>query len=288
MNSIYEEVTGLIISQLEQGVSPWQSGRLNAMPYNIISGREYSGINTLILWHKMSEGATPFWGTYQQWQQKGAQVKAGERSTKIIFYKPHKITDKETGEEKTIPLLKQYAVFHSGQVDGYESKSTIENANKVESIIAAESLTLNTGAVIELGLTPCYNTGSDKISMPEKSSFIGTITSNPTECYYATLLHELTHWTGSDKRLNRFSAVIKRHDYAFEELVAEIGAAFLCARLGITNSTRDDHASYISSWLKALNSDKKYIFEAAAAAQKAVNYLYKLQPEQEQEQEQAA
>ena len=241
----------------------------------------YHGINTLILW--LEQQAKNFtlneWGTFKQWKDKGAHVKKGEKSSMIIFYKRVEKKDSDSEEPEFYNCLKSYRVFNAGQVEGYEPITGLESGNfgTVERIEQIEKFVSGTGAVInEDQSEACYNLLTDEISMPSKDIFF-ECEQTATENYYAVLLHELTHWTGGSKRLDRDqTGKQKTESYAFEELIAELGSAFLCSQFGIKQQGRDDHAIYLKSWLQALKNDKKFIFKALSQAQKAVDYLNEL------------
>lgn len=269
---IYQQVTDQIIKQLESGAAPWVKqwqGSNGSGSHNVITGKQYQGINTLIL--SMSAAAGGFksntWGTYKQWLEKGGQVRKGTKGTTIIFYSPvsgTKVT--ASGEEKSYHyVLKSYSVFNGDQIDGYTAP--VLPVKTFNSIAALESLAVASGAVIKHGGDKAYFSPSqDFIQMPNKLDF----SSEPA--YYATLLHELAHWSGAASRLNRdLSGRFGNEAYAAEELIAELSAAFLCAQYQIDGDLR--HAGYIASWLKVLKNDNKAIFKAAALAQKAADYI---------------
>ena len=281
--STYETITNKIVKQMESAGTGWMNPMqgLSGMPTNAVTGRRYSGINIMIL--GLSGQA---WATYKQWQSIGAQVKKGEKGTPVIFYKPLKVEDKNTGEETTIPMLKTFMVFHAGQVDGYEAECL--ELTEAERISAADQWVSNSGADIRFNdlQGAFYKPIADYIQVPSLEAFKASQHSTQTENYYSTLLHELTHWTGHKSRCDRqLGNKFGNTEYAFEELVAELGAAFQCALLGITNEPREDHAQYLNSWIKCLKSEPKAIFKAAALAEKAVQYIESLQSN---EQEQAA
>jgi len=176
---------------------------------------------------------------------------------------------------KKTMFAKAFYLFNADQVEGYQPEGIVETPDLTKRLDNAENFIIKTGAIISHGGTSAfYRPSSDSITMPDKWRFVGTDTTNATQAYYSTLLHELTHWSGNAIRLDRTKG--KRFgdtDYAFEELVAELGAAFLCADLGIENEPRLDHAQYVASWLKALKNDKQAIFSAASYASKAMAYL---------------
>lgn len=287
---IYQTVTDTIIEAIENGISgkvemPWH--RINRVPENARTGNCYQGINVPLLWiyQIKKEYASPVWATYKQWAELGAQVKKGEKGAPIVFYKTFEI-ESENGEDD--PQTRAYArysiVFNADQVEGYESKSAValSEPSLIENIGAADLLVNQTGADIRHGGDEAFYLPSmDYIAMPPREMFRDTSTSTATENYYSVLFHELTHWTGAKHRLDRLNdEKLGGNDYAFEELVAEIGAAICCASTGVTSSPREDHARYINNWLKALKNDKRFIFSAASQAQKAVDFLFSEQQEQ--------
>jgi len=273
-NKIYQQVTDRIIAELESGaapwIKPWKAG--SAEDQNIISKKPYQGINRLIL--GMSGFAMPYWASFKQWQDLGGSVKKGEKGTHIVFYSPiaKDTVNPENGniEQSIYHCLKSYVVFNAAQVEGIEFEQTKPVLPDFNPVPALEDRILKTGANIKHnGSQAFYRPSEDSITMPAKNTFIDE--SN----YYATVLHELTHWSGAKHRLDRTKG--KRFAdtaYAFEELVAELGAAFLCQDYGIQGDLR--HADYIGSWLKCLKDDNKAIFNAAALAQKAADYINNL------------
>jgi antirestriction protein ArdC len=287
---VYTQVTNNIIAAIEAGAGDWQmpwhrSGEGQNRPVNIDTSKAYRGINVVSLWASAQARGftTGTWGTYRQWQANGCQVRKGEKSSLVIFYREFDVEDRndDTGETEHGKRLMARAswVFNADQVDGYEAPALPEPKDPVQIIDAAERFVGSTGAIVRHGGTRAfYRPSDDIIQMPERERFLGTETSTATESYYATLLHELTHWTGDTRRCDRqFGKRFGDDAYAVEELVAELGAAFLCADLGVTLTPRPDHAAYIDSWLKVLKADKKAIFTAASAAAKATDFLAGLQ-----------
>jgi antirestriction protein ArdC len=286
---VYSRVTDRIIADLERGVRTWMkpwsaehtAGRISRpLRHN---GIPYQGMNVLLLWGEAVEKgyAAPIWVTYKQAQELGGNVRKGEKSALVVY--ANKLTRTETGDqgeeiEKQIPFMKAYAVFNVQQVEGLPAHYYGQPENNPlplsERLEQVESFIAKTGADIRHGGNSAfYAPSKDLVQMPPFEAF------KDKESYYATLLHELTHWTSHKNRLDRsFNA--KRfgdHGYAREELVAELGAAFLSADLGITPEVRDDHAAYLGHWLKVLQEDKRAIFSAAAHAQRAADYLQGLQ-----------
>jgi antirestriction protein ArdC len=217
------------------------------------------------------------WGTYKQWSEKDAQVRKGEKGTHIIFYKSLKKESViEGAKDIVVPMMRNYTVFNASQVDGYEvvtpePKGLGEKMDDIEMFIG------NTDAKFFSGSSAYYSTKEDKICMPDLEMFCGTDTSSDIECYYSTLLHELTHWSGAKHRLDRdLKNKFGSKDYAKEELVAELGATFLGIELGIHNEPRPDHAKYLNSWMTVLKEDPSALFKASTLASKAVTYLHAL------------
>ena len=212
-----------------------------------------------------------------------AQVRKGERASLIVFWKEleGEVENKETGkrERKKTLFARASSVFNADQVDGWTPPAAPER-NLVQALDQAEAFTAATGADVRHGGERAYyRRSTDYVQMPDRERFTGSETSTPTETYYATLLHELTHWTGHESRLDReLSSRFGTEAYAVEELVAELGAAFLCADLSITNTPRPDHAAYIANWLEVLKRDKRAIFTAARKAAQASDFLASLQP----------
>ena len=260
-NNLHQTATDKIIAMMEAGDCSTGAFWHNA-PISVASGDHYHGINALLL--SCSGYQIPHWGTYKAWQEKGAQVRKGEKAEHIVYWKMYKTTDKKTGEEKTIPLLRGYTVFNAAQVDGYTPPETVAPADlpQVRDIINRHGI-----AVVD-DASAFYRVSDDSIHMPKH-----WIDNNAVENRAAVMLHELGHWTGHQSRLNRLNDYKTNKGRAMEELIAELSAAFSCARLGITGEPRPDHAAYISGWLELLRDDNKAIFKAATAAEKAVDYL---------------
>lgn len=261
--ALYTSVTRSIIEQLEKGAIPWVKPWTGTplMPTNAATGRHYSGINVCILWHEAEERGyhTHQWMTYVQAHQKGGQVRKGELSTHVVFVKQLNIM--EDNEEKTIGMMKAYSVFNVEQIDGLDIEQTPQPQSPVDQFIAATKADIRYG-----GDTAAYIPSRDCIILPAIQDFKGT------EHYYATALHELTHWTGAKHRLDRdLTGRFKTKSYAAEELVAELGAAFLCAHLGVQGELR--HSGYIGHWLELFKEDNKAIFTASSRAAQAADYL---------------
>ncbi|MCP5002540.1 MAG: DUF1738 domain-containing protein [Planctomycetes bacterium] len=268
---IHTEITKQIIEQIETGSAlPWYKGWKDKpcmIPLNPSSKREYSGINIVALWTKAIKigYASNQWLTYRQSKDLGLQVKKNERATTVVFFKNLVVDGDSIVDERTVPMLRKYSVFNRDQMDGETSDYELQTeASNIDLFIRNIPFKLISGK-------PAFIPSLDLVKMPPPCNF------NNQSSHYATLLHELIHWTGHCNRLDRITSTSRfSPEYAFEELVAELGAAFLCAELGITAEQR--HADYIDSYLVLLKNDKKAIFKAAAAASKACKYLHSLQP----------
>ena len=278
---IFERVTEVIVKAIEEGAGsyrmPWRtSGGFTNSPINAVTRKPYRGINVVVLWATAQEkGYTSgTWATYRQWQELGAQVRKGEKSANVVFWKffDREETEDHNGENETsakkIPMARDYWVFNAAQVDGYtETKEpTVTREERIES---AERFFQNVGIEVKPGGNRAfYRPESDTVHMPAFDAFKEPL------FYYSVLSHEATHWSGAAHRLNRdLSGRFGSESYAVEELVAELGAAFLCAELGLPTDPREDHAPYIASWLKVLKNDKRAIFTAAAKAQEAADWM---------------
>lgn len=284
---VYEAITNQIVSAIEAGPGqvqlPWhRSGSAIHRPVNVASKNAYRGVNTVALWAAAdSQGfANGVWGTYRQWQEQGAQVRKGEKSSLVIFYKDYAPAEGAASEDDPERrfVARASRVFNVSQVEGYVSPESEASVDRIDPSQAAEAFIDGTGAKISIGGDRAfYRPSADIIAMPDRHRFIGTGTSTATEGWYSTLLHELTHWTGASHRMDRtFGKRFGDDAYAMEEMVAELGAAFLCGDLGITAEPRPDHAAYIENWLRILKSDRKAIFTAASAANKAAEFLASL------------
>lgn len=284
---VHQHITDQVVNAIEQGVGdfklPWNrpAGSITR-PQNIASGQLYRGINVVTLWveAQIRGYSVPVFGTYKQWQEAGCQVRRGEKASLVVFYKEYEVDPDLEAEHDDGKrwVAKGYWVFNAEQVDGYElpempQMSPVERDARVDAFMAG------TGAVVQHGgQSAHYDVKADQIQMPDEGLFTGTDTSSTTEAYYSTLLHEAVHWTGHKSRLDRELGMRFGKDaYAAEELVAELGAAFLCADLAVTPMLRDDHAQYIDHWLNIMKADKKAIFTAAAKANQALEYLHGLQ-----------
>jgi antirestriction protein ArdC len=286
---LYTRVTQAIVDDLERGVRPWTkpwstehlAGRISRPLRH--GGEPYSGVNVLLLWGETVRCgyAAPHWMTFRQALALGGAVRKGEHGATVVYadrIRRTDVDDKGADIERSIPFLKAYTVFNVEQIDGLPERYREAPTPKAEPLVrcaAAEGFFGATGADIRQGGTQAYYAlEADYVQLPPLDCF------HDAEGYYATLAHECTHWTRHPTRLDRDLGRKRWGDegYAREELVAELGAAFLCADLGLELEPREDHAAYISSWLDALNRDHRLIFTAAAHAQRAADYLHGLQP----------
>ena len=262
---------------------PWNpkqcAGSSIGLPHNPVGRYAYHGINILALWvsQQHNDYATPEWATFKQWQAAGAQVRKGEKGTLTVFFKATDDSSDPPDSDDQQPrrgfIAKAAYVFNVGQVDGYASPAPPTLARTpIERHAAADEFIQSSAATIRHDSHhACYIPSRDEIHLPPDSAF------HDAEGYYNVALHELVHWTGHADRCardlrNRFGS----EAYAAEELIAELGSAFLCAETGISPEPRIDHARYIDAWLKILKNDKRAIFTAAAKANQAVNFLTSL------------
>jgi antirestriction protein ArdC len=280
---IYAEVTARIIHELEGGRVPWVQpwGRTGSacpgLPRNALTARNYSGVNVLILWGAVIENGWPSqsWLTFRQALEAGGNVRKGERGTTVVYadrFTPEKEKERarQTGDEaKAIPFLKRFTVFNIAQCEGLRPGLAGDPAPLPERQIVpvAEEVIAASGVDFRIGGDRAfYVPAHDYVQVPPQPAFFEQIN------YYRTALHELTHATGHASRLGRnLLNSFGRKDYAREELIAEMGSAFLCASLGIAPTVR--HSDYLASWLEVLREDNRAIFRAASAASKAADWL---------------
>lgn len=276
---IYEKITAEIVEAIETGCGkfelPWHT--FGVLPTNASNNRRYRGVNTLALWAVASRRGynTNLWATYQQWHALGAQVRRGEKSATVVFWKFYD-EDRETEVDATTEsnehgrrwFARAYHVFNTDQVDGFTIPELpiLPEAQRAQH---AEEFFRNTGIkIVEKGARACYDSQTDEIHMPAFMLF------KKADYFYSILGHEAIHATGSPARCNRqlgnrFGSEL----YAAEELVAELGSAFLSAELQLETEPRIDNAPYVENWLRVLKSDKRAIFTAASNAQQAVDWL---------------
>jgi len=271
---VYEDITARIIQAIESGAATGEGWRMpwhttaGGRPVNVSSGRPYQGINTINLWLDMQgRGYTsPVWGTLRQWNEAGARIRKGERSSLVVFWKDLPRRDDGDDEEAGRRfVLKTSGVFNAAQVEGWEDIAPPVPLD----LSAAEKLVMAAGVDLRYGGGRAYyNPRLDYVAIPALADF------ESVPAFQSTLLHEAAHWTGHSTRLDRqFGKRFGDAAYAFEELVAELSAAFLCADLGVSNQPRTDHAEYVASWLRVLRGDPRAIFTAATQATKATEFL---------------
>jgi antirestriction protein ArdC len=281
--SLYDEVTRRIVSELEEGRLPWVQpwGRADTaspgLPRNALTARNYSGVNVLILWGAVIANGWPSqsWLTYRQAREAGGHVIKGEHGTSVVYadrFTPEaeKQRARETGEDaRSVPFLKRFTVFNIAQCEGLRPGLAGDPAPLpereivpvAEEVIAASGVDFRVG-----GPRAFYSPAHDYVQVPPQAAFFEQIN------FYRTALHELCHATGHASRLARkLTGPFGSKDYAREELVAEMGSAFLCAALGIVPTVR--HSDYIGSWLEVLRDDNRAIFRAASQASKAADWL---------------
>jgi antirestriction protein ArdC len=285
MRNLHKDITDRILVSLKAGTLPWRkpwSGGVNVgaitMPRNASSDRQYSGINVLLLWSKADERSysDPRWLTFKQALELGGNVRKGEKGTEIVFVSKVARNDKRNpGETVFIPFLKSYWVFNVAQCENLAKLGVINdrplNVSRNERDATIDEFVSATGADVRYGEAKAYYRPiGDFVNMPALVSF------ESAHAYYATLFHELAHWTGAPQRLNRTKG--KRfgdREYAYEELVAELSGAFVCAEFGIDN--HEQNAAYLASWLKGLTelleANDRAIVSAAADASRAVEFM---------------
>jgi len=278
---LYAIITKQVTDMLDQGVVPWRSpilGRTSAgHPKNLESGKPYRGVNVFLLaFTAYAKGyESSYWMTFNQAKERGGNVRKGEKSSMVVFWKQYETEDRQTHEPTKIPVLRYYNLFNAEQCDGLE----VPDAPKFEPIDfkpieAAEAIVKGyEGAprVEHGGSQAFYRPSDDLVRIPEPTRF------RSSEEYFSTLYHEYAHSTGAKHRLNReFASDPKPFgspDYGKEELVAEMAAAFLCGHAGITPTVIENQAAYVQGWLKAIKADKKLVIGAAAQAQRAADWI---------------
>jgi antirestriction protein ArdC len=271
----YQLITDRIIAKLEAGTIPWKHFATSplAEPKNFVSKKAYRGINHFLL---SGEHSSDYWLTFKQAIDAGGNVKRGEKSTPIVFWKFNKYEDKTTGEIKEIPFLRHYNVFNLDQTEGIEFETVTEQKREGEPLAEAEALIsgMSNAPKLEIDRIPkaYYSSSKDTVHMTERSLCVSD------ERYYEILFHEHIHATGHPSRLDRFAEEGNDHHfggkkYANEELTAEMGAAFLCSHVGIFQTVESEIAAYLENWLGALRNDKTLIVKAAGKAQKAVEFI---------------
>ena len=275
---IYEEITARILKQLEAGQIPWRKTWSTGLPKSLTTGREYRGINILVLGTALF--SSRYWVTYREAQRIGGHIRKGEKATHVIYWKWRTAEElkhlaEKTGKDNLAPCVPFVSsVFNLDQVEGISRPDDdIQNRqnNRLEFAEQLLNVMPDTPEIAHVaGAQPAYNVRQDCITLPHLSQF------ESAKEYYATLFHELVHATGHPKRLNRFTEAQgdRLEQYSFEELVAEFGAAFLCGFAGIQNPVTEAlQASYIEGWARVFRQDSRILMRAASAAQRAADYI---------------
>lgn len=278
---VYAMVTDQVVKALESGTVPWrQPWQASGFPKSMSTGKNYRGANVFLLGlTATTEGySSPWWGTYKQIEERGGQVRKGEKSTLVVFWKKGTYSKPDAdGEasEKSYVMLRYFRVFNAEQADGLPAKFyTAPDAQPIAPIDACDLIArgyIGRPPVGHGGDRAFYSPSRDHIQMPARDAF------KVSEEYYSTLFHEMTHSTGHASRLNR-EGIVEGHSfgdelYSKEELIAEMGAAMLCGLAGIENVTLGNSAAYLASWVRVLKGDAKLVVSAAAAAQKAADHI---------------
>jgi antirestriction protein ArdC len=287
-HDLYAAVTSRILAELERGalpwVKPWSATPGQNVPQNAVSNRPYSGCNVILLWLAKGKGwPTPRFLTFKQAAEAGGTVRKGEHGTRVYFVKQLRVKGEGEGEEdRLVPMMREYTVFNVAQCEGLPAAIVNGKPQRVRNPdtrdeLADEFLASTSAEIREGSGEAYYAPGADFVSMPAFAAFKGA------DAFYNVAFHELTHWTGHRARLDRdLSGRFGKAAYAAEELIAEIGAAFLAAEFGFDGDVR--HAGYIATWITLLQSDKRAFFTAASRAQAAADYLRGLalaEPERE-------
>ncbi|MDD2229647.1 MAG: zincin-like metallopeptidase domain-containing protein [Candidatus Cloacimonetes bacterium] len=286
--NVYDVINQRIMELLEQNVIPWKKpwNAQSSYPKNIISGKKYQGVNVFML--ACSEFSSPYWMTFKQCQDKGGHVIKGSKSTPVIFWKWLDRKDAPTeGDNSTngkIPMLRFYSVFNIEQTEGITPPPAEETHNIFDPVTRAEEIIAAMPMKPDIrfgGGRAYYSPTLDYVQLSHQHTF------DTIEHYYNTLFHELSHATGHANRLGRKGVIetsyFGSHEYSKEELVAEMGAAFLCGHAGIENTTLENSAAYIQGWLKALKNDKTLLVQAAGQAQKASDYILNVKPDAQED-----
>ena len=284
---LHQTVTDRIVAALDANPGswhrPWQGGAATGRPRNIASGKPYIGINVLALWAEAQLGQYPHavWGTYRQWAAAGCQVRKGAKAALVAFYRQIAVEGDADGapdaddSPRSAFIARATPVFNAAQVDGFDAAPALLSRDPAAPRPDLDALVARTGVTVEHGgASAFYSVPRDAIRLPPRDAFIGSPTSKATESYYGTLFHELTHWTAPAHRCARdLGGRFGSDAYGIEELVAELGAAFLCADLGVSAAPRPDHARYVAGWLAVLRRDKRAIFAAASQASRAAAFI---------------
>lgn len=281
----YKLITDIIVSKLEEGTVPWKRpwSMSKDSPKNIISSKDYNGVN---IWVLMSMGYTSrYWGTFKQISDAGGKVVKGQKGTPVVFWNIRTVEDKETGDDKKLFTLRYWTVFNLDQTEGIErpedDSGSETNDNPFQDIQSAQAVVENMPnrpRIDHAEQRAYYNPARDFVNMPKPETF-----NSPVE-YYSTLFHELSHSTGHESRLNREGITnhtgFGSHGYSVEELIAEFSASYIMGSLDLLNSTVDNSAAYIKSWIKVLKENPKYLISASSKAVKSADYILDIKKEE--------
>lgn len=282
MSRVYQLITDRIVKLLEAGTVPWRRpwGGSSHHPRNLVSDRPYRGINVFLLSAAAYEA--PYWLTFKQARARGGYVKQGEHGFPCVYWNWLQREDPETGEFEKHPFLKYYTVFNVQQCERIDYPAPSSSDQPFSPLAGCDAVITGMPRAPPIrhgGDRACYWPVADEVYMPSRTSF------DRPESYYATLFHELVHSTGHASRLNRPGItepiVFGSHTYSKEELVAEMGATFLCGHTGIENAVLDNSASYVACWLARLRNDNRLVVQAAAQAQKAADFILNQKPQEE-------
>ena len=295
---VYDIITERIVAVLESGAAPWRktwkTGQADTLPANFISRKAYRGINAFLL--LCTPYDCPFWLTYKQATEKGGNVRKGEKGMPVVFWNwfPKRVNGKlvmgANGKPEQVPFLRYYTVFNVEQCEGIEWVKPAPNPDAIpfDPLATCEQIVSGMPLAPEIrhgGNAAYYSPSADSVQMPARESFADV------PAYYSTLFHELTHATGHTKRLARKDFATEGNAFAAygsavysrEELVAEMGAAFLCGHAGILNRTIDNSAAYLAGWIAKMKQEPKLVVTAAAQAQKAADFILAVKHETETE-----
>ena len=272
MSKVHDLITDRVLEKLEAGTVPWEKpwGGKASMPQNLKSGKAYRGINVFLL-HSLGY-ESPYFLTFNQCKARGGHVRKGEKGCPVVFWKWLDVEDDD--KTKRVPMLRYYTVFNTGQCEGIDTPTIDAPERHHEPIRVAQAIVEampHAPGIVHGYVAAAYSPLTDIVRMPKPERF------DSNEAYYSTLFHELTHSTGHSDRLGRnLDAKLAAYgspDYSREELVAEMGAAFLCGETGILEPCIDQSSAYIAGWLKALKNDRKLVVTAAGQAQKAADHI---------------
>ena len=281
---LYQDFTDQVIKQMENNNMNWSKPFTTTIlngHHNVISKKPYQGMNCFSIGLSVHKNGfkSNEWATFNQWKNLGANVLKGSKGTQILYWNIKEYEDKTNKDEKVkIPFLKYFVVFNADQVEGYETKEIeTKEIDDWKAHFKTDTFVENTKADIQINNKAFYSPNGDYIGMPPKEDFKGDKENTKEQYYYSTLLHELTHWSGHTSRCNRdLKNRFGSKAYAMEELVAEIGSAFLCSHLGVTKAPTPNHGRYLNNWLEVLKEDKKAIFKAFSLSKVSSEYLLEL------------